>query len=411
MRIKRSFKRNLEILKMKGTLLVLGFAFVGIVNCAKAQKVYVGGVSNNRAVVWENGTPNYLTIGEGRVMSVLVVGKDVYAVGTETVSGKRVAKTWKNGVEQYALTDGTYDANATSIAVSGSDVYVVGAENSAGTIGKMWKNGIAQAGYNDARTLYSIFIDGSDVYVAGWNQNFKAAVWKNGTLLYTLTPGGGYHVAYSVVVDNGNVYTAGQEQINGNYTAKVWKNNAELYTLGTSKNGGFMNLFIFNGVIYVAGSGVNGGTTVAKLWTNGVGIDLSGGSNANAVFVSGSDVYVVGGANNSKALLWENGNLTTLSNGSAEDAYSVFAVGGGVGIAEILTTQVEIYPNPTNDKFTVEFDGIATIKLYDMLGKEVLTQTTNGKTEININHLPKGIYNIQLFSEGKVVGNGKIVKQ
>jgi len=72
---------------------------------------------------------------------------------------------------------------------------------------------------------------------------------------------------------------------------------------------------------------------------------------------------------------------------------------------------VRFYPNPTNDKFIVEFNSVATIKLYDMFGKEVLIQTVNGKTEINISHLPKGVYNVQILSESKIVGNSKIVKQ
>jgi hypothetical protein len=45
-----------------------------------------------------------------------------------------------------------------------------------------------------------------------------------------------------------------------------------------------------------------------------------------------------------------------------------------------------------------------------MLGQELLTQTVNGKTEIDISHLPQGVYRVRVFSEGKVVGNSKIVK-
>ena len=46
-----------------------------------------------------------------------------------------------------------------------------------------------------------------------------------------------------------------------------------------------------------------------------------------------------------------------------------------------------------------------------MLGKEIFTKIANGKTEINISHLPKGIYCVIVLSEGKMVGNSKIVKQ
>jgi len=62
-------------------------------------------------------------------------------------------------------------------------------------------------------------------------------------------------------------------------------------------------------------------------------------------------------------------------------------------------------------KIVVEFVGIATIKLYDMLGKEVLSQTANGKSEININYLPNGVYSVHILSEDRIVGSSKIVKQ
>jgi len=84
---------------------------------------------------------------------------------------------------------------------------------------------------------------------------------------------------------------------------------------------------------------------------------------------------------------------------------------GNVGISEHDAATVKVYPNPTYDKFVVELNGTASVKLYDMLGKEVLTQTAQGNTEINISHLPTGIYNIIVFSDGKIVGNSKIVKQ
>lgn len=87
---------------------------------------------------------------------------------------------------------------------------------------------------------------------------------------------------------------------------------------------------------------------------------------------------------------------------------------GNVGISDPYTAEtksINIYPNPTHDKFVVELDGVVSVKLYDMFGKELLTQTVNGKGEININHLPKGVYNVSVLSEDKVIGNRKIVKQ
>jgi hypothetical protein len=83
---------------------------------------------------------------------------------------------------------------------------------------------------------------------------------------------------------------------------------------------------------------------------------------------------------------------------------------GNVGIAGHTASSFNIYPNPTNNSFFIDCENFSVIKLFDMLGQELLTQTVNGKTEININHLPQGVYNVRIFSEGKVVGNSKIMK-
>ena len=73
--------------------------------------------------------------------------------------------------------------------------------------------------------------------------------------------------------------------------------------------------------------------------------------------------------------------------------------------------RVKVYPNPAKDIFSINCENLGTIKLYDMLGKEVLNQNINGKSDINLGHLSNGIYNIKILSDGKVTGNSRIVKQ
>jgi hypothetical protein len=79
--------------------------------------------------------------------------------------------------------------------------------------------------------------------------------------------------------------------------------------------------------------------------------------------------------------------------------------------ATVKNTEINIYPNPTTDVFFIECEKLGTIKLYDMLGKAILNKNINRKSAININRFPKGIYNVSVVSEGKVIGNSKIVKQ
>ena len=84
---------------------------------------------------------------------------------------------------------------------------------------------------------------------------------------------------------------------------------------------------------------------------------------------------------------------------------------GTAGLHDNFVPKIKVYPNPTSDKLFIECEKFSTITLYDMFGKEVLNQNINKKLEININHLPKGIYIARIISEDKVVGNSKIVKQ
>jgi len=97
---------------------------------------------------------------------------------------------------------------------------------------------------------------------------------------------------------------------------------------------------------------------------------------------------------------------------NGQDAILNIRPNGSTSVTETKSAiSIKIYPNPTENNFIIDCENANTIKLYDVLGKEVLTQTVNVKTEINISHLPNGMYNVSVFSEGKIVGNSKIVKQ
>ncbi|MDR1725196.1 MAG: T9SS type A sorting domain-containing protein [Bacteroidales bacterium] len=79
-------------------------------------------------------------------------------------------------------------------------------------------------------------------------------------------------------------------------------------------------------------------------------------------------------------------------------------------IDDVTTTTFNVYPNPANDKLFIEGEGYEQIKIYDLLGKVVLT--AERVTEIDISNFVNGVYNVRLLSnEGNVVGSKKIVKQ
>lgn len=73
-----------------------------------------------------------------------------------------------------------------------------------------------------------------------------------------------------------------------------------------------------------------------------------------------------------------------------------------------------IYPNPTKDLLKIDVGRIKnnnedyTIKIVDTFGKEIFHETLN--EEINVSKLHQGIYTLQLYQDGKLIGTKKILK-
>ena len=65
--------------------------------------------------------------------------------------------------------------------------------------------------------------------------------------------------------------------------------------------------------------------------------------------------------------------------------------------------KLQIFPNPTKNIIQIKNNTeIEKIKIFDYLGKEVLTQTQNNN-EINVENLSKGIYLLEIHSEKEKV--------
>ena len=146
---------------------------------------------------------------------------DVYVAGYEDKEKGSVAMLWKNG-EATDLNDDRYRTTAYSVFVSGSDVYVAGYDwrMDNRTVAILWKNGKA-TGLTDGKNAaeaHSVFVSGRDVYVAGY-EGQKAMLWKNGEGT-ALTDGKNAAQALSVLVSGGDVYVAGFE----GQKAILWKN-------------------------------------------------------------------------------------------------------------------------------------------------------------------------------------------
>ena len=147
---------------------------------------------------------------------------------------------------------------------------------------------------------------------------------ENGTAV-SLTDGTNNAVAYSIVVENNDVYVAGDEYNGANYIAKYWKNGKPVSLTDGSKEAHAYSIAVSGNDIYVAGSEMSGtnGNMVADYWKNGSVFHLTDGSNyarSNAITVSGTDVYAAGAefkdGNFFVAKYWMNGEAVAITDSS-----------------------------------------------------------------------------------------------
>ncbi len=97
--------------------------------------------------------------------------------------------------------------------------------------------------------------------------------------------------------------------------------------------------------VYIAGTLRSGLNSIAVIWKNGTPIHLSDGkynASAEAVYVSGTDVYAIFNENNT-AKLWKNGIITELKTNQISNSTSTFAKG-----LFVLDTNVYIAGYVTN---------------------------------------------------------------
>ena len=119
--------------------------------------------------------------------------------------------------------------------------------------------------------------------------------------------------ATCTVTVNPNVYVAGHEKNDqGFYVATLWKNGVPQALSDGTTNAEAKAVYVSDTDVYVVGYMTLFNKKVAVLWKNGVAAVIGGeDSEAKSVFVKDNDVYVVGyqkinGVN--KPILWKNGD-------------------------------------------------------------------------------------------------------
>jgi hypothetical protein len=264
--------------------------------------------------LWKNGVVTNITNGttDAEGVGVDIYNGDVYICGEERTGNTIIPKLWKNGVATILPKD-TFDyVSPTNIKVVNGDVYISGTatrtsntNNSQTSRAMYWKNGVINF-LTSASSTYgrteSLFINNGDLYFTGAEttngQLTTNAYWKNG-IKTTLAFAAPYTAtdSYSIFVDNTDVYVAGSslQQSQGIYfeNATYWKNNSiNLLTNYTaSGNTAYLyEVFVKNNIVYTVGetyASNNNGLSKPLYFQNNIAVPLTG-------YTSIQDAYCYG---------------------------------------------------------------------------------------------------------------------
>jgi hypothetical protein len=80
----------------------------------------------------------------------------------------------------------------------------------------------------------------------------------------------------------------------------------------------------------------------------------------------------------------------------------------------ILDLQLEIGPNPTSGQLNIysnRYLSNATVKVLNILGEQITRYESVTGQDINLHlqHIPQGIYFIQVYENGRMLANDKVV--
>ncbi len=102
-------------------------------------------------------------------------------------------------------------------------------------------------------------------------------------------------------------------------------------------------------------------------------------------------------------------NIKAINNTGCESALSDTVWFAIIGVEDInienTNIQTKLYPNPTNNKSTLEIEGLtseADVLVYDMIGRLIQTHKINQGTkalDIDLRGYAKGVYNIKIVNE------------
>ncbi len=132
----------------------------------------------------------------------------------------------------------------------------------------------------------------------------------------------------------------------------------------------------------------------------------SGSARVEALCVDSDGTINYGGSFNG-ILQCENTMLSTI----AKHAFKIKLTQEGTSVESVNEKSgIHIYPNPTTSVLNIDFDGDASIQIYNLNGQVVKTIPEFNQAGINVGDLYKGVYILQLQSKHEILREAFVVQ-
>jgi uncharacterized delta-60 repeat protein len=396
--------------------------------------------------------PDGKIIAAGYVSTVFSYGAD-FAIARYNSNGT-LDNTFGTGGKVITPVDTNYDYGTSVVLqsdgkiilagyslIGGIEVFSIVRYNNNGTLDNTFgSSGIVVtqvAAFNNRARAVKLQSDGKIIVGGDANSSFGLVRYNiDGSLDNTFGSGGivnssfgpSSDVAYSIAIQNDNkILLCGYHYYNTEFDFELARYNTNgtldstfgvggniVTSVGTGQEIGLSMTLQNDGKILIGGYSFNGvNNDFALLAYNDDGtLDNTFGSGGTVTTdIAGGDdlAYSIGIQSDGKIILVGSG-----FNGSNKDIVLARYNPTLVGVNEMVTqNDFIIYPNPASSTIAVESIKyqVQSIRIMDVLGQEIYyLQTVNNKTEIDISHLPSGIYILQVQSESGVVSK-KFVKE
>lgn len=144
---------------------------------------------------------------------------------------------------------------------------------------------------------------------------------------------------------------------------------------------------------------------VATVNPSGVSQNVTWSVAAGASFASVSTTGVVTGITNGTAIIRATSVADTTKFGEIEVIIDIPTA----SVDDFVKQHIKVYPNPAVDVLNFDSDlTLESIEVYDMTGKKVIETK---QTQINIQHIASGIYQVKIVFENQKAGFIKIIKK